>query len=124
MFPSEQAGQPICGVMGVMTSAQLLAARMLIPGEYELNAPPHRARRPEPPAPAAPFRETGHPQMADASYIVAAPARPTTRLRFAGAILGDIALCVALIYGALLPGLAIHGIQAAVALILKTVGGH
>ena len=123
MFPSEQAGQPICGVMGVMTSAQLHAARTLIPGEYERRAlPPDQATRAS--GSASPLRDAGHLRVAEVPHVVAAPSRPTTRLGFVGAILGDIALCVALIYGALVPGLAIHGIQAALALILKTIGGH
>ena len=108
--------------MGVMTSAQLHAARM-IPAEYERKAPPmdHATRAP---GSASPPRGAGHLRVAEVPHVVAAPARPTTRLGFAGAILGDIALCLALIYGALVPGLAIHGIQAAVTLILKTIGGH
>jgi hypothetical protein len=109
--------------MGVMTSAQLHAARTLIPGEYERRAlPPDQATRAS--GSASPLRDAGHLRVAEVPHVVAAPSRPTTRLGFAGAILGDIALCVALIYGALVPGLAIHGIQAALALILKTIGGH
>jgi hypothetical protein len=110
--------------MGVMTSAQLHAARMLIPGEYERKAPPIDHATRGAPGSASPLRDAGHLRVAEGPHVVAAPARPTTRLGFAGAILGDIALCVALIYGALVPGLAIHGIQAAVTFILKTVGGH
>ena len=123
MFLSEQARVAICSVIGVMTAAQLHAARMLIPGEYERKAPPldHATRAP---GSASPLRGAGHLRVAEVPHVVAAPARPTTRLGFAGAIVGDIALCVALIYGALVTGLALHGIQAAVALILNTVGRH
>ena len=97
---------------------------MLVPGEFELNASPHRATRPAPLAPPAPFREAGHLPIVD-SYVVAAAARPTTRLGFAAGILGDLALCMALIYGvALVPGLAVQGIKAAAALVLDTFGGH
>jgi hypothetical protein len=61
----------------------------------------------------------------DESHVVAAPARPTTRLGFAGAVVGDIALCMVLIYGvALVPGLAVQGIKVAVALIVGTFGGE
>jgi hypothetical protein len=110
----------------MMTSAQLHAARMLIPGEFEPNASPHRATRPAPwrRPPPAPFREAGQLPIVD-SYVVAAAARPTTRLGFAAGILGDVALCMAFIYGvALVPGLAVQGIKAAAALMLDTFGGH
>jgi len=105
-----------------MTAAQLDDARMLIPGAFELNAPPHRAARPGHPVPAAPLRDARPgPAIAETPYVVAAPFRPTTRLGRAAAILGDLALIIGIIFGvALVPGLAVMGVQAAVALIVNT----
>jgi len=105
-----------------MTAAQLHDARMLIPCAFELNAPPHRATRPGSPVPAAPLRDSGPgPAIAETPYVVASPFRPTTRPGRAAAILGDLALIVGIIFGvALIPGLAVMGVQAAVALIMDT----
>ena len=55
--------------------------------------------------------------------MVAAPAHPTTRLGYAAAILGDLALATAVIFAvALAPVLVVQGIGAAVALIVETFG--
>jgi hypothetical protein len=110
--------------MVVMTAAQLNDARMLIPGAYELNAPPHRATQPERVAPAAPSQELRpHPATAATSYVVAAPARPTTRLGDAAAILGDVGLITAIIFavpvGALL---AVTAFKFAAALVQDALG--
>jgi hypothetical protein len=57
--------------------------------------------------------------------VVAAPARSTTRLGQAGAILGDIALLLGIIYGvAVVPAIVMWGVQAAAAIILGTFGRH
>ena len=107
-----------------MTAAQLHDARMLIPCAFELNAPPHRATRPGSPAPAAQLRDA-RPGAAIAAtpYVLAAPFRPTTRLGQAAAILSDLALIIGIIFGAaLVPGLAVMGVQAAIALIVNTFG--
>lgn len=105
-----------------MTAAQLHDARMLIPGAFELNAPPHRATRPGSPVPAAPRRDARPgPAIAETSYVVAAPFQPTTRLGRAAAILGDLALIIGIIFGvALVPGLAVMGVQKAVTFIVDT----
>ena len=107
-----------------MTTAQLLAARMLIPAEFELHAAPHRQGRLAPPV--ITVQEDSHaPIVGAVAHVVAAPARPTTRLGFAAGILGDLAIVMALIYGvALLPSLAVQGIKAAAALVAGTFGGH
>jgi hypothetical protein len=112
--------------MSLMTAAQLLDARMLIPGAFELNAPPHRAGRPVRTVPAASFQGAGaNPASAAPSHVVAAPAGPTTRLGYAAAILSDLALIIGIIFGvALVPALAIWGIEAAAAFILETIGRH
>lgn len=107
-----------------MTAAQLNNARMLIPGAYELNAPPHRAPQPARLVPAAPLQAVrASPATAATPYIVAAPAQPTTRLGYAAAILGDVALVTALIFavpvGALL---AVQGFKVAAALVLDAFG--
>jgi hypothetical protein len=107
-----------------MTALQLHDARMLIPGAFELNAPPHRATRAALVVPVSSSREAG-PRAADGApaHVVAASTRPTTPLRRAAAILGDLALIVGLIYGvAVIPGLAMRGVEAAAALILNTLG--
>ena len=103
-----------------MTAAQLHDARMLIPGAFELNAPPHRATR-RSPVPAAPLRDARPgPVIAETPYVVAAPFRPTTLAGRAAAILGDLALIIGIIFGvALVPGLAVMGVQAAVAFIVN-----
>ena len=106
-----------------MTAAQLHDARMLIPCAFELNAPPHRASRAGSPVPAAPVQDARRPgpAVAETPYVVAAPFRPTTGLGRAAAILGDLALIIGIIFGvALVPGLAVMGVQAAVALIMDT----
>ena len=107
-----------------MTAAQLHDARMLIPCAFELNAPPHRATRVGSPVPAAPVHAASRgPAIAETPNVVAAPFRPTTRLGRAAAILGDLALLIGIIFGvALVPGLAVMGVQAAVALIVNTFG--
>lgn len=110
-----------------MTPDQLLAARMLIPAGFELNAPPHRPARPASPAPAiiTVLEGARAPIVDEVAHVVAAPARPTTRLGFAAGILGDLAIVMALIYGAaLVPGLAMQGINAVAALIAGTFGRH
>jgi hypothetical protein len=95
-----------------MTSAQLNAASILIPAAYE----------PKPPRPDDPLTVLGPAATTD-SYVVSAPYKPTSRLGFGAAVLGDLALCLALIYGvALGPGLVIHGITAAANLIFGN--GH
>jgi len=106
-----------------MTAAQLYDARMLIPGAFELNAPPHRATRAGGPVPAAPVENARRPSpaIAETTYVVAAPFRPTTLAGRAAAILGDLALIIGIIFGvALVPGLAVMGVQAAIALIVDT----
>ena len=107
-----------------MTASQLHDARMLIPGAYELNAPPHRATRS---AGVVPVTSSDEVQAraataGTAQVVVAAVARPT-RLGQATAILGDVALLTGLIYGvAVVPALVIWGIEAASALVLGTLG--
>jgi hypothetical protein len=105
-----------------MTAAQLYDARMLIPGAFELNAPPHRGPRPGSPVPAASLRDARPgPAMAETPYVVAAPFRPTSLPGRAAAILGDLALIIGIIFGvALVPGLAVMGVQAAVTFIVDT----
>jgi hypothetical protein len=107
-----------------MTAAQLYDARMLIPCAFELNAPPHRPTRAGSAVPSAPLQGVPPgPAIAEAPYVVAAPFRPTTRLGRAAAILGDLALIIGIIFGvALVPGLAVMGVQAAVAFIVDTFG--
>jgi hypothetical protein len=126
VFSSEQTPARISGLMSMMTAAQLLDARMLIPGAFELNAPPHRAARPARLVPAASFQEAGAtPATVATSHVVAAPARPTTRLGYAAAIVSDLALITGIIFGvALIPALAIWGVGAAAAFILETLGRH
>jgi hypothetical protein len=107
--------------MSVMTASQLHEARMLIPGAFELNAPPHRAAAAAPVVPAAPSLEAP-PARADAAHVLAVPDRPTTRLGHAAAILWDLGLLMAIIYGvAVVPALAMWGVQSA-ATFLATFG--
>jgi hypothetical protein len=117
---SEQIPTPICGFINVMTASQLLDARMLIPGAYELNAPPHRSGRVAPVAPATASDDlSSRAATASAAHVVAAPARPTTPLAQAGAVVGDIALLLGIIYGvAVVPALVLWGITAAAALVV------
>ena len=105
-----------------MTAAQLHDARMLIPCAFELNAPPHRATRAGSPVQAAPLRDARPgPAVAETPYVVAAPYRPTTGLGRAAAIVGDLALIIGIIFGvALVPGLAVMGVQAAAAFVVAT----
>jgi hypothetical protein len=107
-----------------MTASQALDARRLIPGAFELNARTHRANRP---AEVVPPRSTGAVHSAapeDAVNVVAAPARPTSRLGYAAAILWDLMLVMAVIYGvAAVPALAVLGVKAA-ATFIATLGGH
>jgi hypothetical protein len=107
-----------------MTAAQLHDALVLIPGAYEVNAPNHRAAQPVRLVPATPVQDVRvSPATVDTSHVVAAPARPTTRLGYAAAILSDVALITALIFalpvGALL---VVQGFKAAAALILGAFG--
>ncbi len=108
--------------MTVMTAAQLYDARMLIPCAFELNAPPHRPTRVGGPVPAVQLQDARpSPAIAETPYVVAAPSRPTTVVGRAVAVLGDLALIIGIIFGvALVPGLAVMGVQAAVALIVDT----
>jgi hypothetical protein len=107
-----------------MTASQLYDARMLIPGAFELNAPPHRTNRTADMEPAASTEEARPVPPANAPNVVAAPARPTSRLGYAAAIVWDLALVLAIIYGvAVLPALAVWGVKAASTLI-TTFGGH
>ena len=95
---------------------------MLIPGAFELNAPPHRA--------SAAVRPLVDVEIVGARaanpvtpYVVAASSNPTTPLAHAAAFLKDAVLIAGIIYGvALVPGLAIRGVEAAAALILKAIG--
>lgn len=90
---------------------------MLIPGAFELNAAPHRATGAADMMPAAP-PEPMRRFPADEPHVVAAPARPTTRLGHAAAILSDLALILAIIYGVtVVPALAMWGFKAAASLI-------
>jgi hypothetical protein len=109
-----------------MTASQLHDARTLIPGAFELRAPPHRSTRAAPVVPATSPDEVPSGAANGASaHVVAAPARSTTRLGQAGAILGDIALLLGIIYGvAVVPAIVMWGVQAAAAIILGTFGRH
>jgi hypothetical protein len=101
-----------------MTVSQLHDARMLIPCAFELNAPPHRAKRSAGVVPAASLEQVRPVPPANAPNVVAAPARATTRLGLAVAILWDLALVMAVIYGvAVVPALAVWAVRAAAALI-------
>src|SRR5689334_9564160 len=107
-----------------MTPAQLHDARMLIPGAFELNAPPQRAARVPGVLPAASSQNVPvSPSLASTSQVSAAPTRPTTRLGHAAAILGDIALLVGIVYAIAVPALALWGIQA-VAAFVESFGRH
>lgn len=92
-----------------MTPAQLPAPNALIPGSYESNPPVHQRADPARPVTDA------------VPYVVAAPPRPTTRLGFASAILGDLALCAALIYAAPIAGLVLEGVRTAARLVYGLV---
>jgi hypothetical protein len=107
-----------------MTAAQLHDARMLIPGAYELNAPPHRAARDPRGLPAAPAQDLHQfPSIAPTAHVVSAPAGPTTRLGHAATILEDMVLFVAIIYGvAVVPALAMWGVEAATAFVVDMFG--
>jgi hypothetical protein len=108
----------------VMTASQLHDARMLIPGAFELNAPPHRANRAAEVEPAASTDDVRPIPPANAPNVVAAPAGPTSRLGYAVAIVWDLVLVLVIIYGvAVLPALAVWGVKAASTLI-ATFGGH
>jgi hypothetical protein len=107
-----------------MTASQLRDGRLLIPGAFELNAPPHRAHRAADVESVRPTEEVRRVPPPNAANVVAAPARPTSRLGYAAAILWDLALVLAIIYGvAVLPALAVWGVKAASTLI-ATFGGH
>jgi hypothetical protein len=106
----------------MMTAAQLHDARMLIPGAYELNAPPHRAAAPAGLVAAAPVQDVRDHSVAT-SHMVSAPGHPTTRLGYAAAILGDVALIIGIILGVpVVLGLAVQAIMAGAALILDAFG--
>ena len=109
-----------------MTASQLHDARSLIPGAYELNAPPHRFRRAAPVVPSTSSDEApSRAASVTAAHVVAASPRPTTRLAKAVSILGDIALLMGMIYGvAVVPALVVWGIKAAAAIVGGTFGGH
>jgi|SRR5687768_14457604 hypothetical protein len=105
----------------VMTPSQPLDGRVLIPGAFELNAPPHRANRAADVEPAAAAEEVRRVPPANAANVVAAPARPTSRLGYAVSILWDLALVLAIIYGvAVVPALAVWGAST----LMATFGGH
>jgi hypothetical protein len=107
----------------VMTGSQSHDARMLIPCAYELNAPPHRARRSAQVEAAASSAETPRAASPTTAHVVSAAPGPTTRWRKAAALLGDVALITGLIYGvAVVPALAVWGIGAATTVILNTFG--
>jgi len=107
-----------------MTASQLHDARMLIPGAFERNAPPHRANRAGEMEPAASTGGARPVFPANAANVVAAPAQPTSRLGYAAAIVWDLALVLAFIYSvAVLPALAVWGVKAASTLI-ATFGGR
>jgi|KBSMisStandDraft_5_1062788.scaffolds.fasta_scaffold25699_3 hypothetical protein len=107
-----------------MTEAQQHAARMLIPGAYEPATPLHRAT---PPASMVQTNPLGvlRPDAASAAtpYVVHAPARPTTGLGQAAAILGDLALVAAILFVAVAtPALVIWGIHTVATLTLDNWG--
>jgi len=107
-----------------MTASQLHDASSLIPGAYELNAPPHRARRAAPAVLATSSDDvSSRAASASPAHVVDAPARPTAWLPRAGAILWDIALLLGIIYGvAVVPALVIWGVKAAAAVVLGSFG--
>ena len=74
--------------------------------------------------PAAPLQDVRPgPRISETPYVVTAPSRPTTRAGHAAAILGDLALIFGIIFGvALVPGLAVMGVLAAVASIVDRFG--
>jgi hypothetical protein len=97
-------------------------ARIMIPGAFELNAPPHRPSRIAPPVPLVSAAETSR-DVADVPYVVHAPARPLTWIGRARAVLRDIALVVGIIYGvAVLPALVVWGAGAAASLLRDMFG--
>jgi hypothetical protein len=105
----------------MMTAAQLHDARMLIPCAFELNAPPHRAAAPAGLVPSAPVQDVRGDTVAT-SQMVPAPSHPTTRLGYAAAILGDVALIIGIIIGIpVVLGLVVQAIMAGAALILGSV---
>lgn len=108
-----------------MTASQLHDARSLIPGAYELNAPPHRfGRTAAVPATSSDQVPSRAASGARAHVVVASP-RPTTHLTQAVSILGDIALLMAMIYGvAAVPALVVWGIKAATVIVGGTFGPH
>ena len=109
-----------------MTPAQLHDARILIPGAFELDTPPHRAARAPRVLPAASSQNIPlSPSLGSTSQVESATARPTTWLGQAAAILGDIALLVGIIYGvAVVPALALWGVHAVAAFVLDIFGRH
>ena len=112
--------------MNVMTASPVLDARGMIPGAFELNAPPHRPARAAPVMPATSSDEApSRAASVDTAHVVVASARPTTTLARARAILGDIALLLGIIYGvAVVPALVVWGIEAAAAIVQGTFGRH
>ena len=96
----------------------------MIPGAFERNVQPPRAIRAASLVRADSSQEARPQPVTDsASYVVAAPAQPTTFLGHFTAVLGDIALSTALVLGlALTPVLAVQAIMAASRFILDALG--
>lgn len=96
------------------------AARVMIPGAYEPDAPLHR----DPPAthsiPTTPLGgRRPHTAVAATPYVVDAPARSTTLLGHAAGVLGDLGLIAAVLFvAAAAPTLVVWGIYLAGALIV------
>ena len=107
-----------------MVVVQLHQAPKLIPGAFEPNVPPHRETHTASLVPAAPLQEARlHPATGSSSYVVAAPAQPTTFFGQFVSVLGDVGLGAALVLAvALVPVLAFQAIVAAAAFILETLG--
>ena len=113
LFSSGQIAAVISGLMSVMTASQLRDARLLIPCAFELNAPPHRANRAASVVPAAALEEVRTISPSNTPNVVAAPTGPTTRLGSAAAILWDLVLVMAIIYGvAVVPALVVWAVKA------------
>ena len=96
----------------------------MIPGAFEPNVRPTRDTRAATLVQAIPSREARPQPVTDsASYVVAAPAQPTTLFGQFAAVLGDVGLGAALVLAvALVPVLAFQAIVAAAAFTLKTLG--
>ena len=98
----------------------------MIPGAFERNVQPKRATRAASLVRADSSRDARPQPVTDgSSYVVAAPAQPTTFLGHFTAVLGDIALSTAVVLGlALAPVLAVQVIIGAAAFILDALGGQ